>query len=93
MADYHRWPLWSPGNERYNVDPRNLSLSDEVRAALIAWAETLDRTLDQTYPPSSKFATAAEEAAWIREGRRLRDELSSPLGDQYEVVYFHERGA
>jgi hypothetical protein len=89
-ADYECWPLWVDGGEIGNVDPADLPLTHRLRTDLMSWATAYDRTLSQTSPPDSGFATEADKSAWIDEGRRLADELRSQLGADWQVVYFHD---
>jgi hypothetical protein len=92
MADYSCWPLWLGGGEVGNVDPDELPLTSVLKSELRTWAAAYDATLDQTYPPDSGFATAADQRAWTNEGRRLAGELRLQLGAAWEIVYFHDDG-
>jgi len=87
MAEFGTWPLWEPGSDHYAVDPETLPISRALKFALKAWADAWDRTLDQNYPPDSKFASPADEEAFEREGRRLRAALQAELGAGFRVVY------
>jgi hypothetical protein len=91
MPDFNCFPLWKAGGEIGNVDPDDLPLTGDLKAALQAWASAFDKTLNQEYPPDSGFANPAEEAAFETEGRRLWRELQAQLGPEYKVVYFSQR--
>lgn len=87
MAEFGTWPLWEPGSDHYAVDPETLPISRALKAALKAWADAWDRTLDQNYPPDSEFASPADEEAFEREGRRLRAALQAELGSEFRIFY------
>jgi hypothetical protein len=91
MPDYGCSPLWESGGEPYNVEPDQLPLTAETKAALRAWADAYDRTLNQDYPPDSGFPTPEDEEAFETEGRQLWKKLQSELGAHYKVVYFSQR--
>lgn len=91
MPDYHCFPLWEPDSKEYNIDPDDLPFPADLKAALRAWADAYDKTLNQEYPPDSGFASPAEEEAFEAEGRRLWSELKAQLGHEYKVVYFSQR--
>ena len=96
VTDYHCAPLWLDSTSSLwrdtdwvgPIEPEELPLSRELRAALRAWAATYDRTLNDDYPPDSGFASAAEEAAFEAEGRRLWRALRAELGPSWPVAYF-----
>jgi hypothetical protein len=88
MPDYHCFPLWKTGGEIGNVDPDDLPLTNDLKAALRAWANAYDNTLNQEYPPDSGFASPAEEEAFEVEGRRLWNVLQAQLGPEYKVAYY-----
>jgi hypothetical protein len=91
MPDYHCFPLWKADGEIGNVDPDDLPLTNDLKAALRAWASAYDKTLNQEYPPDSGFTSPAEEEAFESEARRLKEELRAQLGPDYKVVYFSQR--
>ncbi len=91
MPDYHCHPLWQPDSKEYNIDPDDLPLTNDLKAALRAWANTYDTTLNQEYPPDSGFASPAEEEAFEAEGRRLCGKLQEQFGLEYKVVYLSQR--
>ncbi len=91
MPDYHCFPVWKAGGEVGNVDPDDLPLTGDLKAALRAWAAAYDATLNQEYPPDSGFASPAEEEEFEAEGRRLWRELQAQLGPEYQVVYHSQR--
>ena len=91
MADYHSSPLWWTEGREGNVDIESLPISRQLKAALEAWAQTYDRTLNQDYPPESGFRTPPEASAFDAEGQRLWRALQHELGVAYKVVYFSIR--
>lgn len=88
MPDYHCFPLWWGAGEAEvgNIDPRDLGLSDDLVAALGAWAAAYDSTLNQDDPARSGFATPAAEQAFRTTGEILRDRLRAELGTEIEVA-------
>jgi len=88
MADYQCFPLWWGAGEAEvgNIDPRDLGLSDDLVAALGAWAATYDSTLIQDDPARSGFATPAGEQTFRKTGEVLRDRLQAELGAEVEVI-------
>ena len=91
MADYHCFPLWKPGSGEYYVGPDGLPLSDGLKATLQTWADVYDRTLNEDYPPDSRFSSPTEEEAFETEGRRLWQALKNELGEGYKVLYYSIR--
>ena len=91
MPDYQCFPLWLAGNEFGNADPGSLPLSDELKIALNRWAQAYDLTLNQDYPPDSKFQSKVEEDAFEAEAMRLRKELQIQLGTEFKIVYYSQR--
>ena len=48
MADYHSYPLWWSGNNRFgNIDPKDLPISEELVDGLLLWAAFYDQTLNE----------------------------------------------
>lgn len=87
MADYQCFPLWACApDEPDNIDPESLPISPELRAALVAWAETFDSALDWNDPGNSPPMSAEDEAAFEAEKRRLAERLRAELGDGWRVV-------
>jgi hypothetical protein len=89
MADYKCWPLWwdRPDKEMGDVDPRTLPLSSELIERLYAWAAWYDSTLNEEYPPDSRFASEADEQSFLQEGRALTAEVRRELGPEFVVRY------
>jgi len=90
MADYQCFPIWHSGGEVGNIDPKELAVTGELRAALYAWAERFDRTLNPDNPAQSGFANSADEDSFDREGRRLWGLLQEQLSE-YRVLYFSQK--
>jgi hypothetical protein len=88
MAEYGNTVLW--GVDRVDtgaIDPERLPLTSDLKAALRAWANTFDKTLNPENPPDSGFASPAEEEAFEAEGQRLLRTLQEELGPDYKVIY------
>jgi hypothetical protein len=98
MPDYHCAPLWLDSTSSLwrdadgvgPVEPEELPLSQELRAALWAWAAIYDRTLNDDDPRESGFASAEEETAFEAEGRRLWSAIRAELGPSWPVAYFSQ---
>lgn len=91
MAEYGGTVLWSVGGEHPGpIDPATLPLDPALRAAVQAWAETYDRTLNEDDPLDSGFASEVEEEAFDQEGRRLGRRLQDQLGPDWVVTYQSE---
>lgn len=88
MADYGCFPLWEPSSEEYNIDPNNLPISEELKSALMNWADKYDATLNQDYPPDSCFASKAEEEAFEEESEILFQQLQRELGEDFEILKY-----
>ena len=91
MADYQSFPIWRSGDEIGNVNPANLSITEELKLDLKKWAAAFDRTLDHKYPPDSRFPDQKSEEAFEAEGIRLWRDLKNQLGENFEVVYYSSR--
>ncbi|GAN00488.1 hypothetical protein U91I_04154 [alpha proteobacterium U9-1i] len=80
--EYGCWPIWNPepnDTHDYNVDPRTLPISAALCEALEAWADEHYATLNQDYPPDSKFPSLEAEQAWRARGGQLLAQLKSEL--------------
>jgi hypothetical protein len=95
MADYGCFPLWEYADTDLidNANPDAFPLTNELKAALQAWAGTYDKTLNDEYPPDSGFASPAAEDAFDAEGMRLWRALREQLGLGYKIVYYSSRDA
>lgn len=89
--EYQCWPLWdqSPGKGD-NIDHETLPISENLKKRLTDWSEVHERTLNEDYPPDSKFASEEERERWLAEGRSIRDDLQRELGPDYVVQYFKD---
>ncbi|MFI5896482.1 hypothetical protein ACIA5D_40920 [Actinoplanes sp. NPDC051513] len=87
MTDYDCFPLWRRDETgTTNVDPVSLPISAELAAALLAWADEYDETLDRDDPIRSGFADEAAAEAFDTRGRELARRLAGELG--WTVDYF-----
>jgi hypothetical protein len=88
MAEYAGTVLWGVDPaDKVVIDPDELPLTADLKAALRAWADTYDSILNQECPQDSGFPSPAEEEAFEMEGRRLWRALQHELGPDYKVVY------
>jgi hypothetical protein len=89
MPDYECSPLWwddEPGRMG-DIDPEEIGLDAALKADLFAWADRYDATLDQDYPPDSKFTTKELLHAFVRDGEMLAERVRMALGAGWEVRY------
>ena len=70
-----------------DIDPFSLPISKHLAADLVGWSQKFDDTLDQDYPPDSKFSSAAAKEEFVDEGRILAVALAESMGTQIEVTY------
>jgi hypothetical protein len=92
MADYGGTVLWGVDAADVGaIDPGILPLTDGLKAAIRAWADAYDRTLNQDYPPVSGFADQAEQETFEQEGMRLWRQLQAQLGPDWSVAYYSDR--
>ena len=93
MAEYESWPVWDmTGDQYFNIAPESLPISEGLVAAITAWAETYEATLDRDDPMESGFDSVADEKAFDEEGRKLWRSLRSEMFDA-DVVYYSESEA
>jgi len=92
FPDYGRdWPLWEnsdgpAGDVGYTTTPSDYGLSESLCDALAAWNGFWNEHLD----PFTGWDTAANEAKWIADGRKvaawLRREVAEFADVSYEAV-------
>jgi hypothetical protein len=79
-AEPHCWPVW---HERLmgNIDPRDLGISRQLAADLIAWAESCE---------TDRAGASSEQTQLDRdaEGHRLAKQLRSERGPDLQVEYW-----
>lgn len=89
MADYECSPLWwdnEPG-KMGDIYPPDIGLNAALHADLFAWAARYDATLDQQYPPDSRFATKQELEEFVADGQLLAQRVCAALGPAFVVRY------
>lgn len=96
MPEYGAGSLWMSLDggifDVYDVDEITdiVPLSEELRKALVAWDERFQTTLNDEYPPDSKFPTSEDEAKFVAEGweltRRLKNEVPAGTVVEYEAL-------
>ena len=70
MADYECYPLWE-GDGIGNVDPWSLDISSDLAAAITAWGDEYDATLNREDPAASGFADVSTAESWLVMGAHL----------------------
>lgn len=88
MPDYHCWPLWNAGGEIGNIDPALLPISEDLRSALLEWADVFDAILVTENPAASEFASEEARAEFDRHGRELARQVAKELSGSHHVLYF-----
>ena len=89
MADYECFPLWETDeNGLKNINPNELSISEELKRDLLAWADKYDSTLDWDYPPDSGFKYKQEKLESEATGENLYERLKGELDEQFDVSLF-----
>ena len=97
MPDWFCSPLW---NKRafttddalgeYNITPESLPITAELADAVLRWAARMDATLNDDYPPDSRFPTDADERSFVNDGRVLATRLAVELGEDWCVTYYYD---
>ena len=64
MPEWGCTVLWEPGSDHYCIDPDDLNISSGLKKRIRAWAEALDATFNDDYPPDSKFPTPEDAENW-----------------------------
>lgn len=89
MPEFFCYPLWDldRGSLGYGapIDPTDLPITEDLKGSLVRWAAAFDATLDQRYPPDSRFATPEDEAWFRAEGHQLTERLKAELGSTYQI--------
>lgn len=98
-ADWAGGPFWvqRPGDsfhQSYDAGEiiEILSLSADLVAAFAAWDDRYQTILNQEYPPDSAFASPADEAQFIADGRTLARRLKRELPTGTRVTYVPRNG-
>ena len=81
MPDWQCFPLWAPGGDPYNVDPRDLGLSGRLCDELMEWARDYDTLLSPLHPSLSGFQRAEERDSFWRRGEILKREIERERPD------------
>jgi hypothetical protein len=83
-ADYAEWPLW---DRRGLLHEDALPLSQPTKERIKAWLNAYDdpRSDWPLWEPPPGLGPDDDEAAWVLEGERIRDQIQDELGDAYDV--------
>jgi hypothetical protein len=77
--EYGCWPTWD--DETGDIlDPAALPIPAALAERILRWNAALQATLDQGYPPDSRFPDDADAAAWRAEGEAIGHALGKALG-------------
>lgn len=77
--EYGCWPTWNDATGD-TLDPAELPIPGALADRILRWDAAFQATLDDAYPPDSRFPTEAAEAAWRAEGNAIFDALIDHLG-------------
>lgn len=83
--EYGCWPLWDDATGD-TLDPEDWPLPPDLTARLRAWDAAFQATLDDAYPPDSRFVSQEAEAAWTAEGEALKAALIEVLGADNLII-------
>lgn len=91
MAEYQCFPLWDVGmTGPDNINPETLPISAALAKDFQRWADRYDLTLDQTYPPDSRFESAEAHSRFVTDGRLLARRLKDEMGNAVKVSYVND---
>lgn len=76
--EYGCWPTWDETGDC--LDPADLPIPKDLVDRIARWDDAFQATLDQTYPPDSRFPDDAAEAAWRAEGDAIFAALCEAFG-------------
>lgn len=79
MPEYECHPIWD-GTPSRNVSLDELSISNQLRIAVLEWNRRFQGTFDRQNPLASGFRTASAVAAFNEEGKDFAIRLGSELG-------------
>jgi hypothetical protein len=82
--EYGAGPIWDDawdGHTDICPDPASLGISTALAAELTRWQADYDETLDQAYPPDSRFVSDAARLDWEQRGVDLSRRLQVELGE------------
>ena len=74
MADYECYPLWE-GDGLDDLDPWSLNIPSDLAAAITAWGDEYDATLNREDPAASGFTDVSTAEAWLLTGAHLAARL------------------
>ena len=77
--EYGCWPTWDQDTGD-TIDPVDLPIPRDLADRLKHWDDLFQATLDQNYPPDSRFPDHVAEIAWRAEGEAIYAALCDVLG-------------
>ena len=88
--EFGAFPVWAiqPGdNIHLPLDADNTMISAQLYKELEDWDKLYQDTLDQNYPPDSKFNSDDEELSYEWQGVKMWENLAKELGPEYTIIY------
>ena len=88
--EYQCSPLWIEEDNKIaaNINLSEINLDNEIKDRLQRWAEEFDLTLNQDYPPDSKFKTVQDEINFENEGLAIWELLKKYHAKEYEAIIY-----
>ena len=88
MPDYNCFPVWCTDSDNSGgIEPSQLSISQELKQDLFAWASRYDNTLNCDDPLNSGFESEEEEQKFREDGIKLHKRLQKELGKEIKVAF------
>ena len=89
--EYECSPLWfKVDNEVYeNINVSQTSLSNYLKDKINKWANEYDLTLNQDYPPDSKFKTHKDEINFENDGFLIWELLKKEYSKEFDEISYY----
>jgi hypothetical protein len=89
MAEYECFPLWETTESGLlNLAPEQLPISQDLQAALRAWAMLWEATYNRADPIKSGFPDDSATQRFVAQGHRLWQRLRTELDGGFEITYY-----